>query len=134
MLDVQVATFLRDEGFGNLWSDEVPPIAKAIFVGEEPEEPDNTITIFEDGGGPPLNTFGETRSFTVRVRHTNYLSGKTLAQQLHRALHFQQGILSSIGVALIQADTNPISLGRDENRRHVFTQTFTATTKAIQEE
>ena len=116
-----------------LWSDDVPPIARAIFVGEEPEEPDNTITIFEEPGGPPTATFGEERVFVIRVRNVNFLDGKTIAQQIHRALHFEQGILSSIGVAIIQADAQTAALGRDRNRRHVFSQTFTATTKAIQE-
>lgn len=130
ILEAELATYLKAQGFGNLWSDRVRnPV---IHIGEEPSEPEHTITILEDGGGPPLLKISETRSVTIRVRHKEYLDARTEAQQIQRALHEEQGILSTIDVAWIRADSNPISLGRDGNERHVFTQTYTLLVKRLQ--
>lgn len=132
LMDQEIAEYLKDQGFGDLYSDPVPRLKKAIFVGEEPDDPENVITIREEAGGAPLLRLAETRSFTVRVRNEDYEDGKILAQQIHRALQDEEGILSGVKVARVTADTNPIYLGRNPDRQHVFTQTFTALTKRVE--
>jgi hypothetical protein len=131
LLDVELAQFLKDEGFGDLYSDNVPLKKRIIHVGEEPDEPTHTITVLEDAGGAPVLTISESRSFTIQVRNEDYEAAKTEAQQIHRALHEEQGILSTVLVARVTADTNPLYLGRDENKRHRFSQAFTALVKRI---
>ncbi len=132
LLPEEVAIYLSQQGFGRLSNDKtVPRRARNIYFIEEPEEPDNVITVLEEAGGPPVNTFGEQRSFTVRTRHVEPGEAQSLAQQIHRALHFQQGILQEIQVGLISADTNPIPLGRDQNRRFIVSQTFSVVMKTI---
>lgn len=132
LLPEEVAVYLASQGFGRVSNDKtVPRRARNIYFIEEPESPDNVITVLEEAGSPPVNTFGERRSFTVRTRHEEPPEAKSLAQQIHRALHFQQGILQQIQVGLIVADTNPIPLGRDENRRFIVSQTFSVVLKTI---
>ena len=132
-LDVEIAQFLKTSGFGSLHSDPVPVLRRVLHVGEEPESPDHVITVLEEGGGPPILTLAEARSFTVRVRHSDYLTAKETAQRIHRAFQEEQGILSpAIMVARVTANSNPIHLGRDESKRHLFTQTFTALVKQLQ--
>lgn len=131
LLEIELAEYLKSQGFGNLWNEFSPK----IFVGEEPQKdpaPDDTITIIEDGGGPPNHVIAETRSFRVRVRGKDWDDTKTTAQQVARALHWKEGILSSIQVARVRADGNPTPLGRDPDRRYVWTQNFTALTKRIE--
>jgi hypothetical protein len=130
LLEAQLAAYLKAQGFGDLWSDKSRN--KVLFIGEEPSEPDFTITLLEDGGGPPLLKLAETRAVTIRVRHSNYVTAKETAQQIQRALHEEQGILSTIDVAWIRADTNPVSLGKDANGRHVLSQTFTLLVKRLE--
>lgn len=132
LLPREVAVYLAANGFGKLSDDNtVPRRARNIYFIEEPEDPDNVITVLEEAGGPPVNTFGENRAFTIRTRHEEPAEAQSLAQMIHRALHFQQGILQSIQVGLIQADTNPIPLGRDQNRRFIVSQTFSVVLKTI---
>ncbi|MEE9244880.1 MAG: minor capsid protein [Gemmatimonadota bacterium] len=132
LLPREVAVYLASQGFGFLSDDKtVMGNARNIFFIEEPEKPDNVITVLEEPGSPPVNVFGERRAFTVRTRHEEPAEAQSLAQEIHRALHFQQGILQSIQVGLIQADTNPIPLGRDQNRRFIVSQTFSVVLKTI---
>jgi hypothetical protein len=130
LLESELAAYLKAQGFGDLWSDRSRN--KVIFIGEEPSNPSHTITLLEDGGGPPLLTLAETRAVTIRVRNEDYMEARTEAQQIQRALHEEQGILSTIDVARVRADTNPISLGKDANGRHVFSQAFTFLVKRLQ--
>lgn len=130
LLEVQLAQYLKSQGFGDLATD--PGRRQRIFWGESPDTVPETITILEEGGSAPLLTLGETRSFTVRITSASYVDARTRAQQVNRALQEQQGILSTIMVARITADANPVSLGRDQSSRHVISQTFTAVVKRIE--
>lgn len=132
LLPREVAVYLAAQGFGRLSDDRtVPRKARTIYFIEEPEDPENVITVLEEAGSGPVSTFAERRAFTVRTRHTDPAEAQSLAQEIHRALHFAQGILQEIQVGLIQADTNPIPLGRDQNRRFVVSQTFSVVLKTI---
>lgn len=134
ILDVEVATYLKSVGFGDLFSDRGSR-TKTLFVGEEPSEVSragHSITVLEEPGGPGQVTgHVEERSFQVRIRHPDYLEGKALAQRINRALNQQQGILSNIQVARIVAVSNPVHLGQNADRMQVFTQSFTVLMKRI---
>lgn len=131
LLAREVAVYLNEQGFGRLSDDPGPIKGKTIFFIEEPDEPANVITVLEEPGGPPTQGFGEDRAFTIRTRNAEPAVAVELAQQIHRTLHLQQGILQSIQVGLIRADTNPIPLGRDPNRRFIVSQTFSVVLKTI---
>jgi hypothetical protein len=132
LLDEEVAEYLKAQGFGNR-EGELHPV---IYVGQAPEG-GNAIVVLEEGGGAPIagghtdQPIGEHRTVSVEVLHSEYRRAKAVAQRVGRALHLKQGILSSVQVAWMSADTNPIYLGLDPDRRHRFTQLFSATTKPI---
>ncbi len=132
LLDVELAKWLKAQGYGSLYSDPGPTRSKDIFVGELPDLPDNLILVTENGGGPPVLVISEERSVTITVRNTDYDTGKALIQQISRALHDGQGILTDIQVARITADSNPSYLGRDQSsNRHLFTAIFGFLTKQV---
>ena len=130
LLDRQIAEFLAApaQGFGKLaFVKGTAEKSWQIFVGEVPADQVVTTTVIEEGGAAPAaGKLWETRSFIVVTTAQLYQEAKARAQRTHRALHERQGILPLIRVARITADTNPITLGKDEAGRHRFTQTFTA--------
>lgn len=133
LLDVEIAAYLSAQGFGADQTGKLPSL-HMIFVGEEPPKPPigTSITILEDGGGPSeIQGLVERRAFTLRTQGDEFPVTKALAQQLNRALNNQQGILSNIQVARIVSDTNPIHLGKSDNNKHVFTQSFSVHMKRI---
>jgi hypothetical protein len=63
-----------------------------IFIGKEPDNPENSITIFETGGYPPQLNFNkdeiyEYPSVQIRVRSTDYLDCWSLANSIKDSLH-----------------------------------------------
>jgi hypothetical protein len=132
LLDDQVAAYLKAQGFGNREGENHP----IIYVGQAPES-GNAIMVREEGGGSPIHgghtdqPIGERRTITVEVIHADYRAAKATAQRVARALHLKQGILSSVQVAWMRADVNPVYLGLDPDRRHRFSQLFSAVVKSI---
>jgi hypothetical protein len=63
-----------------------------LFIGKEPEKPDDTVTIFDTMGFPDDLTFDATEiyerpSIQIRVRSNDYMTGMTLAQDIKASLH-----------------------------------------------
>ena len=96
-----------------------------IFIGLEPDAPDNAITVWETMGREPYNTMGSSGTapyvkrpnFLVGVRNTSYASAKTLADQIFTDLHWFTGTIDSTSYLLIRALNQPYSAGVDENKR-----------------
>lgn len=122
----ELAEYLEAQGFGRTTNP-----GRTIYYGESPPTPDDVVVVLEEPGGPPRLTISESRSATVVVRAVVFEDGLARAQEIQRALHEQQGILSTIQVARITADTQPISLGRDQNDRHQFSQGYSVLTKPL---
>jgi hypothetical protein len=70
--------------------------AENLFIGMEPPEPDNSVTIFDTPGFPPQLTLDSGQadvpgyfypSIQIRVRNRNYLDGYHLARNLAVLLH-----------------------------------------------
>ncbi len=66
--------------------------ATDLFVGKEPDLPDNCITIFDTPGSPPdLNYDSDNKYFhpsvQIRIRNNHYLNGWNLAQDIVDLLH-----------------------------------------------
>lgn len=91
-----------------------------LFIGMEPSNPKNCVTIFDTPGFPPdlsmdLSTY-ERPSIQIRVRNISYLTGMGLAQSILTALNgrskevwnesFYSGIFCANGPALLDWDTN----------------------------
>ena len=96
-----------------------------LFIGQEPDAPDNTVTVWETMGREPSNTMGSSGTapyvkrpnFSVGVRNTSYASAKTLADQIFTDLHWFTGTIDSTSYLLIRALNQPYSAGVDENKR-----------------
>ena len=96
-----------------------------IFIGREPDAPDNLIVVWEQMGQEPYNTMGPSGTapyvkrprFLVQVRNTSFASGQTLADQIYSDLHRFTGTIGSTSYLLIRALNQPYSAGEDENRR-----------------
>lgn len=66
--------------------------ATDLFIGKEPAEPDDCVTIFDTPGSPPQLTFNKTEkyqypSIQIRVRNNAYMTGWNLANDIKDALH-----------------------------------------------
>jgi hypothetical protein len=95
--------------------------ATNLFVGKEPDYPDESVTLYDTAGMPPQLTFDpleryERPSFQVRVRSNSYTVGWNLTHNIMCALHGRaqetwNGTLYSViycssGPALLDWDTN----------------------------
>lgn len=116
-IEKAIANHLVSEGFTN------------VNVGEEPDTPDSTISVFMDSGPPPRLTISETTRITIRTRDQNYEDCLETARGVNDELHENQGDFDGILVARITADFPPVLLGRDQGGRQGgrwrATQSFT---------
>lgn len=132
LFDEEIADYLKTQGFGNR-EGEFRPI---IYVGQPPES-GSYILVFEEPGSPPVSgghtdqPIAERRVVTVESCHAEFRMAKAVMQRLARALHLKQGILSTVQVAWMHADNNAVYLGKDPDKRHRFSQLFSATIKPI---
>lgn len=94
--------------------------AEDLFVGKEPPNPDNTVTIFDAYGRPPQLTMDvatyEYPSIQIRVRNRDYRVGWNLINEIYLSLHgrahetwngtLYEVIYCSSGPALLDWDDN----------------------------
>ena len=108
-----------------------------IFVGEEPEAPDNVITVLESAGGRYDSSVTETHIITVRVRNSSYEDGKALLRSIYEDLvafspAHQGRLLGTISVQSVRATAPGAPGGRDDGPnggRWRFSQSFEVVTK-----
>jgi len=104
----------------------IATFANDLFVGEEPTDPDNVITVYDTGGEPPDEAgAADNPSVMIRIRNNNYLGGFEKASDIKDLLWFNNSHFDLNGVRLIYfllGDIN--SLGKDSNGRYVFTINF----------
>lgn len=120
-LAVEIAAQLSASGFGDLYSGTSPK----IFVGEEPAEPLEAITVLNATGGRTTSLLGEEHIFEVRVRSADdpdvrggYETASTTARQIWASLTENgtggQGSFGGIGIAKLSSNSPAVSLGRGE--------------------
>lgn len=113
---------------------------REIHVGEEPDQPDETVTVVLEGGGLPIEGaygigIGRRPAFTVRTRGPSrggYGATQARAYAIFEILDEYEGLVRGIPFFRINANTEPIPLGRDREERGgrwVWTQTFRSVTK-----
>jgi hypothetical protein len=100
-----------------------------LFIGEEPSMPDNSVTIFDTPGFPPmlgLITQGyEYPSVQIRVRNRKYIDGWNLADAIKNALHGRsQQTWNGALYTVIYCSSGPALLDRDDNDRFRFIVNF----------
>jgi len=100
-----------------------------LFIGREPDAPDNCVTIFDTVVAEPVLTLDkrtiERPSFQIRVRNNSYLNGyatiRSIADTLHSRAH---EIWSGTLYMVIYILNGPNMLDWDENNRVRFIVNF----------
>ena len=145
-VDRAVAELLRDgdpvraiDGLDTLRGfrlyDDADTAKRNIYVGEEPPEGDDVVTVIIEGGAPPISgsaPVGRRPGFTVRSRSLSYETAMEIAHEVHKILDYFEGVVHAVPFFRILANFEPIPLGRDRDEaggRWTMSQTFSATTE-----
>lgn len=100
-----------------------------LFVGREPQEPNNCATVYDTPGRGPLLALNAVRydypSIQVRVRDTSYQDGWARINEIRKELHNRsRQKLNGADYMLIACTQEPALLDWDENNRARFVTTF----------
>lgn len=104
--------------------------ATDLFIGQEPSEPDDVVTIFDTGGMPSQLTFAKGEdyhnpSIQVRVRSNDYETGWTLLNDIKTFLHGKgPEVQGGTTYTMIRCMNGPVMLGWDKSRRVRFVANF----------
>jgi len=110
---------LAESSFGFTLGDD-------LHLYREPPKPDNTVSIFESPGMPPVGLLGsnedtkhyERPTFTVRIRNTDPEAGFTLAYQIMQVLQARaQETWGSYFYSVIYLMSGPAMLDWDASNR-----------------
>lgn len=100
-----------------------------LFIGREPAEPHNVVTIYDSNTAPPHTTFdGSVYNYDtvqIRVRNKKYLDGYVLCQAIRDSLHGRaQETWGGTLYSSILCTSGPATLGWDDNNRVMFSINF----------
>lgn len=117
--------------------DDADTAKRRIFIQEEPPEPDDIISVFLEGGGPPIgggppHPVARQPSFSVRARSSRYERAIELALEAYAVLEYFEGTVHGVPFFRIFANSDPVMLGRDRDDRlgrFYTSQTFRSVTK-----
>lgn len=119
-----IAELLESDGSLNL------TIGDNLFIGKEPPEPANTVTIYDDSGSPPQKTYkrGEDYyypSIQLRIRHSQYLKAGELAFDIAKALHRRaHEAINGTYYSAIDCSISPAFFDYDEKDRARWVVSF----------
>lgn len=122
----QLADYLEDQGLGYATAQTGHPVD--IFVGKQPADPDNCITLIgEPGVRTPNNSIPDLMfpRFQVLVRNTDYTDGSTKLRDVRTALHDKIALsLQNFFCYYISADQEGFPIGEDDAGRPEFSIHF----------
>jgi len=104
--------------------------ATDLFIGKEPDKPNDCVTIFDTPGYPPyLSISGETGyeypSIQIRVRSIKYTTGWALIEAIKTVLHgMNQTTVNGTLYTVIYCSSGPALLDWDDNGRVRFIINF----------
>lgn len=135
---VDIKERLISAGIGFRVEDNPENKSWLVFVGQQPANPDNVITLYDFGfknNEPCMNSNGlegevEYKGLQVKVRcsdyETGYLKAEEIRQNLGNTLNFDS--FDGIYEYNLLQKTDIIPIGEDDgNNREAFTQNFQAT-------
>lgn len=111
-----------------------------LFVGREPSDVANCVTIFDTGGGPPQltvginqqNEFYEYPSIQIRVKNTSYVTGYNLANTVIETLHGRAGdVFNGSLYTVIYCANGPALLDWNENNKVRFIMNFNLQRRSV---
>lgn len=129
----ELARYIEAQGAGVFG--EAAGDAWSVFVGEEPALPDNTITLYDAGGGEPFVDIDLRQPVVqVRVRSRTYMSAYAKQVEVMRILGalVQEAYLESYFIGVWQT-TDVFPLGRDDNDRVRLTVTYRVERQQIED-
>lgn len=101
-----------------------------LFIGREPAEPADCVTIFDTPGRPQQLTLTQGENYfypsiQIRVRNSEYLDGWDIIHAIRNFLHGKNHeTVNGTDYNLIKCSIEPAMLGWDENNRVWFVTTF----------
>jgi len=100
-----------------------------LFIGREPNKPDNCVTIFDTGAWPPslgLTSKGyEYPTIQIRVRNLRYIDGWTIIEEIKNVLHgLAQQTMNGTLYSVVYCTSGPALLDYDEHNRVRFIINF----------
>ena len=103
--------------------------ATNLFIGREPPEPDDCVTVFDTPGFPPLLTLNSVGyyypSIQIRVRTAAYMSGWDMAEAIRTVLHGKANeTWNTTLYTVIYCSSGPALLDWDANGRARFIINF----------
>lgn len=104
--------------------------ATDLFIGREPTDPDNCVTVFDTPGRPPQLNFDRTEKYDrpavqVRVRNRDYRTGWELAHDIKDVLHGKgHEVWNGTTYELILCSGEVAFLDWDESSRARFVVNF----------
>ncbi len=119
---LDIAKYLSSQGIGVLHGSA----DWGIHVASEPVKPNDVVTIYDTPGSEPdTDELDEYRpSMQIRVRSSNYLSAYS-KQEAIRDLLIRDRIITETSTFYLMVLTSDIlSIGRDENNRHILTANY----------
>ena len=125
----EIATRLIGQGVGVVGT----TASWSVFKGREQPKPDQCITLFETGGNanqPHEGNMLDAPTFQVRIRGgtttTGYPAARTKMAAARTALEGMTGTFSGRYYCQVVANSEPNSLGADDNNRPLLVMNFTA--------
>ena len=94
-----------------------------IGIAREESKPDNWVTLFDYGTGPPMLTLDQVTGYNyeylqIRVRNIDYTIGWALADEIKSFLHGQANVeINGTLYTLIRCTSGPALLDWDKNNR-----------------
>lgn len=104
--------------------------ATNLFIGSEPQQPDNCVTIYDTPGYPPeLALEGAVQYFypsiQIRVRNNSYLDAYDMINDIKTYLHGMNNFtVNGTDYDLIECSIEPHLLEWDKTGRSIFVITF----------
>lgn len=121
----QVAQALSNAGLGTIGSN--------IFLGFNPETPDNCLCVIDTGGvKPSIDIPDKMPTFQVVIRNTDYENGQTNLETVRSTLHQHRNAVLVSGQTYfyyIYLISEGGHIGRDENGRDVWSVNFQCKTR-----
>jgi hypothetical protein len=103
----------------------------SLFIGKEPAQPNNCITVYDMGGGVQDAKFAVDEDFVqIRVRDVNYTTGYDKMSAIKLLLEGLNGFADvsvepvSSEIVGIWVESQIAFLKSDENGRNIFTMTL----------
>lgn len=105
-------SYLASEGYGTAGDD--------LFLGFQPDSPDNCITIYDTA--PPVLTESQglqvdNMTCQVLVRNVDYLQARDTIADIHHKIVGYDGVMGNFVVAAVFIEQAPASIGPDEKGR-----------------